>query len=191
MPSVTFLYLWRIISVCLLHTDVIWKPWQLHNLSTCEWILFYCYTTFILSDIWKLRNCMFLFQADVTGAYDSLPHDKLVEVILQILAPDRNTSYSIRRYAAVMRTRNGSIKKNYRTLVRETWGFLIITKKVKFFKCVRSHSATQTLCPSILMLSLQFSTLLTFSCSPNKKKIFTPILFSNFPYQKKRNKMPF
>ncbi|XP_070795209.1 telomerase reverse transcriptase [Pituophis catenifer annectens] len=56
----------------------------------------------------------YFVKADVTGAYDTLPHDKLVEVILQALAPDRNTTYSIRRYAAIMRTGNGCIKKYYR-----------------------------------------------------------------------------
>ncbi|XP_058033295.1 telomerase reverse transcriptase isoform X2 [Ahaetulla prasina] len=56
----------------------------------------------------------YFVKADVTGAYDTLPHDKLVEVILQALAPERNTTYSIRRYAAIMRTGNGCIKKYYR-----------------------------------------------------------------------------
>ncbi|KAL7984614.1 hypothetical protein Chor_003184 [Crotalus horridus] len=57
----------------------------------------------------------YFVKADVTGAYDSLPHDKLVEVILQILAPDRNTTYSLRKYAAIIRAGNGCIKKYYRT----------------------------------------------------------------------------
>ncbi|XP_026556664.1 telomerase reverse transcriptase [Pseudonaja textilis] len=56
----------------------------------------------------------YFVKADVTGAYDTLPHDKLVEVVLQVLEPARNTTYSIRRYAAIMRTGNGYIKKHYK-----------------------------------------------------------------------------
>ncbi|ETE62595.1 Telomerase reverse transcriptase, partial [Ophiophagus hannah] len=56
----------------------------------------------------------YFVKADVTGAYDTLPHDKLEEVVLQALEPARNTTYSIRRYAAIMRTGNGCIKKHYR-----------------------------------------------------------------------------
>ncbi|XP_054841803.1 telomerase reverse transcriptase-like [Eublepharis macularius] len=56
----------------------------------------------------------YFVKADVTGAYDTIPHNKLVGVILQILAPDNKTSYCIRRYAVIIRTRNGQIRKYYR-----------------------------------------------------------------------------
>ncbi|XP_063154803.1 telomerase reverse transcriptase [Candoia aspera] len=56
----------------------------------------------------------YFVKADVTGAYDTLPHNKLIEVILQALAPDRNTTYSIRRYAVIMRSRSGCVRRLYK-----------------------------------------------------------------------------
>ncbi|XP_042317831.1 telomerase reverse transcriptase [Sceloporus undulatus] len=56
----------------------------------------------------------YFVKADVTGAYDTIPHNKLVEVVLQALSPDKETIYSIRRYAVITRTRNGLIRRYYR-----------------------------------------------------------------------------
>ncbi|XP_072854563.2 telomerase reverse transcriptase isoform X1 [Pogona vitticeps] len=56
----------------------------------------------------------YFVKADVIGAYDSIPHNKLVEVILQALSLDEKTTYSIRRYAVIIRTRNGLIRRYYR-----------------------------------------------------------------------------
>nr|XP_048695450.1 telomerase reverse transcriptase isoform X1 [Caretta caretta] len=53
-------------------------------------------------------------KADVTGAYDTIPHDKLVEVVSQILDPEKRTVYCIRRYAVIKITMNGQIRKYYR-----------------------------------------------------------------------------
>ncbi|XP_070603147.1 telomerase reverse transcriptase isoform X2 [Erythrolamprus reginae] len=64
----------------------------------------------VLESYAQMPNFYFV-KADVRGAYDTLPHDKLVDVILQILAFDRNTTYSIRRYVAIIRSGNGCIKK--------------------------------------------------------------------------------
>ncbi|KAG8133145.1 hypothetical protein E2320_010959, partial [Naja naja] len=71
----------------------------------------------------------YFVKADVTGAYDTLPHDKLVEVVLQVLAPTRNTTYSIRRYATIMRTGNGCIKKHYRRHVSTSNEFIYEMKQ--------------------------------------------------------------
>ncbi|XP_067323658.1 telomerase reverse transcriptase [Anolis sagrei] len=56
----------------------------------------------------------YFVKADVTGAYDTIPHDKLVEVVSQALPPNKKTTYSIRRYAVIIRTRNGLLRKYYR-----------------------------------------------------------------------------
>ncbi|XP_062836888.1 telomerase reverse transcriptase isoform X3 [Anolis carolinensis] len=57
----------------------------------------------------------YFVKADVMGAYDSIPHDKLEEVVLQALSPNKKTiTYSIRRYAVIIRTRNGLLRKYYR-----------------------------------------------------------------------------
>ncbi|XP_061444589.1 telomerase reverse transcriptase isoform X2 [Rhineura floridana] len=56
----------------------------------------------------------YFVKADVTGAYDTIPHNKLVEVILQMLAPDKKSSYKIRRYAVIMKTRNGLMRRYYK-----------------------------------------------------------------------------
>lgn len=171
MPFVTFLFLWRIISIWPLCTLMLFENHDnctIYQLFVSEYSSYVI--TFVLSDIWNLKVKKlppFLFQADVTGAYDTLPHDKLVEVILQALAPDRKTIYSIRHYAAIMRTGNGCIKKYYRRHVRERRQFPIITKKkVKLVSLnVLGHIMQLKLC-GILILSLQFSTLFTFSSSP-------------------------
>ncbi|XP_075777631.1 telomerase reverse transcriptase isoform X2 [Pelodiscus sinensis] len=58
--------------------------------------------------------CFYYVKADVTGAYDAIPHDKLVDVISQILDPEKKTVYFIRRYAVIKINMNGQIRKYYR-----------------------------------------------------------------------------
>ncbi|KFZ63232.1 Telomerase reverse transcriptase, partial [Podiceps cristatus] len=53
-------------------------------------------------------------KADVSRAYDTIPHNKLVEVISRILNPEKRTVYCIRRYAVIMITTNGKAKRFYR-----------------------------------------------------------------------------
>ncbi|NXV00447.1 TERT transcriptase, partial [Cettia cetti] len=53
-------------------------------------------------------------KADVSRAYDTIPHDKLVEVISRVLKPEKRTVYCIRRYAMVMVTPSGRAKRIYR-----------------------------------------------------------------------------
>ncbi|XP_071409648.1 telomerase reverse transcriptase [Pithys albifrons albifrons] len=53
-------------------------------------------------------------KADVSRAYDSIPHEKLVEVISQVLKPEKRTVYCIRRYAVIMVTTSGKARKVYR-----------------------------------------------------------------------------
>uniref|UniRef100_A0A8D0GGA9 Telomerase reverse transcriptase n=1 Tax=Sphenodon punctatus TaxID=8508 RepID=A0A8D0GGA9_SPHPU len=58
--------------------------------------------------------CFYFVKADVTGAYDTIPHDKLVKVVSQVLGHKRETSYRIRCYGLIKRTMNGQIRKCYR-----------------------------------------------------------------------------
>lgn len=50
----------------------------------------------------------------MSRAFDSIPHDKLVEVISQVLKPEKKTVYCIRRYAVVMITGSGKTRKLYK-----------------------------------------------------------------------------
>ncbi|NWR75776.1 TERT transcriptase, partial [Centropus unirufus] len=52
-------------------------------------------------------------KADVSRAYDTIPHKKLVEVISHILKPEKRTVYCIRRYAVIMIT-SGKARRLYR-----------------------------------------------------------------------------
>ncbi|XP_068792378.1 telomerase reverse transcriptase isoform X3 [Struthio camelus] len=53
-------------------------------------------------------------KADVSRAYDTIPHNKLVEVISQILKPEKRTIYCIRRYAVIKITACGKARKFYK-----------------------------------------------------------------------------
>ncbi|XP_032937697.1 telomerase reverse transcriptase [Catharus ustulatus] len=53
-------------------------------------------------------------KADLSRAYDTIPHNKLVEVISRILKPEKRTVYCIRRYAVIMITPSGKAKRLYR-----------------------------------------------------------------------------
>ncbi|NWQ76020.1 TERT transcriptase, partial [Columbina picui] len=57
---------------------------------------------------------LYYVKADVSRAYDTIPHNKLVEVISQILKPEKRTVYCIRRYAVVMITTSGKARRFYR-----------------------------------------------------------------------------
>ncbi|NXA54038.1 TERT transcriptase, partial [Nothocercus julius] len=53
-------------------------------------------------------------KTDVSRAYDTIPHKKLVEVISQILKPEKRTVYCIRRYAVIKFTASGKARKFYK-----------------------------------------------------------------------------
>ncbi|XP_008562267.1 PREDICTED: telomerase reverse transcriptase-like, partial [Galeopterus variegatus] len=56
---------------------------------------------------------LYFVKVDVTGAYDTIPQDRLVEVIASIMQPPENT-YCVRRYAVVQRTAHGHVRKLFR-----------------------------------------------------------------------------
>ncbi|KAL2308141.1 hypothetical protein Nmel_001143 [Mimus melanotis] len=53
-------------------------------------------------------------KADLSRAYDTIPHNKLVEVISRVLKPEKRTVYCIRRYAVIMITPSGKARRLYR-----------------------------------------------------------------------------
>nr|XP_021487080.1 telomerase reverse transcriptase [Meriones unguiculatus] len=59
---------------------------------------------------------MYFVKADVTGAYDAIPKDKLVEMIANMIRHPENT-YCIRQYAVVQRDSQGQIHKSFRRQV--------------------------------------------------------------------------
>ncbi|XP_023590586.1 telomerase reverse transcriptase [Trichechus manatus latirostris] len=56
---------------------------------------------------------LYFVKVDVTGAYDAIPHNKLVEVIANVIKPQENI-YCIRRYAVVQKTAQGYIRKSFK-----------------------------------------------------------------------------
>ncbi|XP_057279091.1 telomerase reverse transcriptase [Pezoporus wallicus] len=77
------------------------------------------FVTEVLESYDKIPHFYFV-KADVSRAYDTIPHDKLVEVVSRILKPQKKTPYFIRRYAVVMITPSGKARKSYRRSV-STW----------------------------------------------------------------------
>ncbi|XP_072366047.1 telomerase reverse transcriptase isoform X1 [Scyliorhinus torazame] len=59
----------------------------------------------------------YFVKADVTGAYDTIPHAKLMEVISGILDPTMQESYCIRRYTKVWMDSGGQIRKSFKSQV--------------------------------------------------------------------------
>lgn len=58
--------------------------------------------------------CFFsVLKVDVSGAYESLPHDKLIEVIGQALSPVQDELFTIRRYAKIWADSHEGLKKAF------------------------------------------------------------------------------
>ncbi|XP_012869282.1 PREDICTED: telomerase reverse transcriptase [Dipodomys ordii] len=56
---------------------------------------------------------LYFVKADVTGAYEALPHDRLAEVVARAIRPRENT-YCIRHYAVVQRAVQGRVHRSFR-----------------------------------------------------------------------------
>ncbi|CAL8364540.1 unnamed protein product [Arctogadus glacialis] len=56
---------------------------------------------------------LYFVKVDVSGAYESLPHDKLIEVIGQALTPVQEDTFVIRRYAKIWRDAHEGLKKTF------------------------------------------------------------------------------
>uniref|UniRef100_A0A2R9A661 Telomerase reverse transcriptase n=1 Tax=Pan paniscus TaxID=9597 RepID=A0A2R9A661_PANPA len=58
---------------------------------------------------------LYFVKVDVTGAYDTIPQDRLTEVIASIIKP-QNT-YCVRRYAVVQKAAHGHVRKAFKSHV--------------------------------------------------------------------------
>uniref|UniRef100_A0A2K5RDW0 Telomerase reverse transcriptase n=1 Tax=Cebus imitator TaxID=2715852 RepID=A0A2K5RDW0_CEBIM len=58
---------------------------------------------------------LYFVKVDVTGAYDTIPQDKLAEVIASIIRPQ--ATYCMRRYAVVQKAAHGHIRKAFKSHV--------------------------------------------------------------------------
>uniref|UniRef100_A0AAV2K7V5 Telomerase reverse transcriptase n=1 Tax=Knipowitschia caucasica TaxID=637954 RepID=A0AAV2K7V5_KNICA len=56
---------------------------------------------------------LFFVKVDVSGAYESLPHDKLVEVVTQTLRPFLDETFTLRRYSKVWSDPHEGLKKAF------------------------------------------------------------------------------
>ncbi|XP_041868054.1 telomerase reverse transcriptase isoform X2 [Melanotaenia boesemani] len=56
---------------------------------------------------------LYFVKVDVSGAYESLPHGKLIEVISQALSPVQDELFTIRRYAKIWLDSNEGLKKAF------------------------------------------------------------------------------
>ncbi|NXH93771.1 TERT transcriptase, partial [Pachycephala philippinensis] len=80
-------------------------------------------------------------KADVSRAYESIPHNKLVEVISRVLKPEKRTVYCIRRYAVIMITPSGKAKRVYRRHVSTFKDFMPDMKQ--FVSHLQENSSLQ------------------------------------------------
>ncbi|XP_034456325.1 telomerase reverse transcriptase [Hippoglossus hippoglossus] len=56
---------------------------------------------------------LYFVKVDVSGAYESLPHDKLIEVVGQVLSPDHDELFTTRRYAKIWVDSHEGLKKTF------------------------------------------------------------------------------
>ncbi|KAM3596100.1 uncharacterized protein V6R79_008168 [Siganus canaliculatus] len=56
---------------------------------------------------------LYFVKVDVSGAYESLPHDKLIEVISEALSPVKDELFTFRRYAKVWADPHEGLKKAF------------------------------------------------------------------------------
>lgn len=54
-----------------------------------------------------------MVKVDVSGAYESLPHDKLIEVIGQVLSPVQNEFLTLHRYAKIWSDSHEGLRKSF------------------------------------------------------------------------------
>ncbi|NXA69487.1 TERT transcriptase, partial [Mohoua ochrocephala] len=78
-------------------------------------------------------------KADVSRAFDTIPHSKLVEVISRVLKPEKRTVYCIRRYAVIMITPSGKARRLYKRHVSTFKDFM---PDMKQFVCQLQENAS-------------------------------------------------
>ncbi|XP_064164400.1 telomerase reverse transcriptase isoform X2 [Anguilla rostrata] len=62
---------------------------------------------------------LYFVKMDVSGAYDSLPHDKLLEVVSEVLSPVLDEEFSMRSYAQVWANSSQTLRKVFRRQARK------------------------------------------------------------------------
>lgn len=104
------------------------KPQPLYFVKVCissylESILHFIWTGSIQEPKLKAVYLCFLVNVaskmDVSGAYESLPHNKLIEVINQVLTPVLNEVFTIRRFAKIWADSHEGLKKAFIRQVKE------------------------------------------------------------------------
>ncbi|KAM7069953.1 telomerase reverse transcriptase isoform 2-T2 [Acridotheres tristis] len=80
-------------------------------------------------------------KADLSRAFDTIPHNKLVEVISRVLKPEKRTVYCIRRYAVIMITPSGKARRLYRRHVSTFKDFMPDMKQ--FVSQLQENSSLQ------------------------------------------------
>ncbi|KAJ8286486.1 hypothetical protein GJAV_G00039760 [Gymnothorax javanicus] len=61
---------------------------------------------------------LYFVKVDVSGAYDSLPHDKLLEVVSEVFSPVLDELFMVRRYAQVWADSSQTLRKVFRRQAR-------------------------------------------------------------------------
>uniref|UniRef100_A0A4W4GFN4 Telomerase reverse transcriptase n=1 Tax=Electrophorus electricus TaxID=8005 RepID=A0A4W4GFN4_ELEEL len=56
---------------------------------------------------------LYFVKVDISGAYDSLPHAKLLEVVQEVLGPVQDDCFSLRHYAKVWRDSTHNLRKHF------------------------------------------------------------------------------
>ncbi|XP_071355538.1 telomerase reverse transcriptase [Trachinotus anak] len=56
---------------------------------------------------------LYFVKVDVSGAFESLPHDKLIEVVSEALSPVQDELFTIRRYAKIWADSHEGLKKSF------------------------------------------------------------------------------
>ncbi|XP_046714862.1 telomerase reverse transcriptase isoform X2 [Silurus meridionalis] len=69
----------------------------------------------VLRSIPHSHSPFYFVKVDISGAYDSLPHSKLLEVVQDVLKPVEDTCFSLRHYAKVCTDSDQEIRKHFCT----------------------------------------------------------------------------
>ncbi|KAM6224389.1 telomerase reverse transcriptase [Rhynchocyon petersi] len=88
----------RLLGASVLGVDDVYKAWQVFVARTRAQ---------------EPQPQLYFVKADVTGAFDTIPHNKLVDVIADVMKPHENV-YCIRRYAVVQKTARGCVRKSFK-----------------------------------------------------------------------------
>uniref|UniRef100_A0AAQ5YYU0 Telomerase reverse transcriptase n=1 Tax=Amphiprion ocellaris TaxID=80972 RepID=A0AAQ5YYU0_AMPOC len=122
---------------------------------------------------------LYFVKVDVSGAYESLPHDKLIEVIGQALSPVQDELITIRRYAKIWADSHEGLKRTFADFLEDSIestnmkGFLVsLQRKGKVHHAILVEQVPLT-SSYFLLEALQFFTqMLTGSVVKYGKKTY-------------------